>query len=86
MTTRQNIELLTRPLNPKDPEHGGLAELVVAVMVNGIRLDLPMDSPVTVTQDAGSGTPLVTVTLLADTVRYVPEITRRVSDPSQVPK
>lgn len=70
MSDRQNVKLLTRPLNPKNPEYGGLAEVIVAVQVGDQRLELPMDSPVTVSVDAGSSTPVVTITLLADTVRF----------------
>ncbi len=69
---RQHVKLLTRPLGGS-PESGGQAELVVAVMVNGQRIELPMDSRVIVSQDAGSSTPLVTFTVLADTVRYLPD-------------
>jgi hypothetical protein len=60
----QQVDLVTRDL-------GQGADQVVAVMVGGQRLELPLDSQVQVDHEAGGVGAQVHVVLLAGRVRYV---------------
>lgn len=64
----QQVELLTRQLGDTPG-----AEVVVAVRLDGIRIELPLDSTVRVVHQAGGGTPVVHLNILAGSVRYVPD-------------
>jgi hypothetical protein len=65
------VQLVTRDI-------GDGAEVVIAVLVDGHRLELGEDEQIAVFYTAGTGTPIVHIPVLAGTVRHIPE--------DQVPK
>ena len=65
-----NIELVTRTFS--QPQ-GRQIETVVGVRVDGVDMAVPQGSRVAVESEAGDSVQTVTVTVFADSVRYVEE-------------
>ena len=66
-----NVELITRDVG--GPLSGGKAEIVIAAMVDGHRIDLPEGAEIAVIYDAGNSTATVHLPVMAGTVRHVDE-------------
>jgi hypothetical protein len=66
-----HVELITRDIT--GPGSSGPAEIVIAVMIDGHRVELPEGEEIAVICDAGASTPIVHIPVMAGTVRYVSE-------------
>jgi hypothetical protein len=65
------VELITRDIT--GPLSSGQAEIDLAAMVDGHRVDLPEGAEVAVIYDAGASTATVHLPVMAGTVRHVAE-------------